>query len=121
MGLEPFLGLQLAMFAAARIGALVFGSCQQKALMGVWRDRRLFFRLTGQSHPCGVFETRRRPSADATAPSSGDLVPAESPTEGLSGTTAVLVGTSIGRHGLHASNPHVGMMLPFTLASVPWR
>ena len=55
-----------------------------------------------------------------------DLVPAESLTEGLSWvTTAGTVGTSIGSSVagivLDASNPHVGMMLPFifTLASVP--
>ena len=140
MGLEPFLGLQLAMFAVGScIGALVFGSCQLKGshwahmvmFLSLLTVGYVFFRLSMDNLILlGVFEVLAGLTVSPTFATGNlivkDLVPAESLTEGLSWvTTAGTVGTSIGSSVagivLDASNPHVGMMLPFifTLASVP--
>ena len=140
MGLEPFLGLQLAMFAVGScIGALVFGSCQLKGshwahmvmFLSLLTVGYVFFRLSMDNLILlGVFEILAGLTVSPTFATGNlivkDLVPAESLTEGLSWvTTAGTVGTSIGSSVagivLDASNPHVGMMLPFifTLASVP--
>ena len=139
MGLEPFLGLQLAMFAVGScIGALVFGSCQLKGshwahmvmFLSLLTVGYVFFRLSMDNLILlGVFEILAGLTVSPTFATGNlivkDLVPAESLTEGLSWvTTAGTVGTSIGSSVagivLDASNPHVGMMLPFifTLASV---
>ena len=140
MGLEPFLGLQLAMSAVGScIGALVFGSCQLKGshwahmvmFLSLLTVGYVFFRLSMDNLILlGVFEILAGLTVSPTFATGNlivkDLVPAESLTEGLSWvTTAGTVGTSIGSSVagivLDASNPHVGMMLPFifTLASVP--
>ena len=131
MGLEPFLGLQLAMFAV--------GSCQLKGshwahmvmFLSLLTVGYVFFRLSMDNLILlGVFEILAGLTVSPTFATGNlivkDLVPAESLTEGLSWvTTAGTVGTSIGSSVagivLDASNPHVGMMLPFifTLASVP--
>ena len=140
MGLEPFLGLQLAMFAVGScIGALVFGSRKIKGshwahmvmFLSLLTVGYVFFRLTMDNLILlGAMEILSGLVVSPTFATGNlivkDLVPPESLTEGLSWvTTAGTVGTSIGSSVagivLDASSPHVGMMLPFlfTLASVP--
>ena len=140
MGLEPFLGLQLAMFAVGScIGALVFGSRKIKGshwahmvmFLSLLTVGYVFFRLTMDNLILlGAMEILAGLVVSPTFATGNlivkDLVPPESLTEGLSWvTTAGTVGTSIGSSVagivLDASSPHVGMMLPFlfTLASVP--
>ena len=126
MGLEPFLGLQLAMFAVGScIGALVFGSRQLKGshwahmvmFLSLLTVGYVFFRLSMDNLILlGVFEILSGLTVSPTFATGNlivkDLVPAESLTEGLSWvTTAGTVGTSIGSSVagivLDASNPHV--------------
>ncbi|MBT1182176.1 MFS transporter [Bifidobacterium sp. CP2] len=140
MGLERFLGLQLAMFAVGSCaGAMVFGSRRPKG--SHWRHMVMFlclltvgyvgFRLVMDNLVLlGLVEVL---SGLVVSPlfTTGnlivkDLVPPESLTEGLSWvTTAGTVGTSIGSSAagvvLDASGPHVGMFLPalFTACAVP--
>nr|WP_217625226.1 MFS transporter [Bifidobacterium felsineum] len=140
MGLEPFLGLQLAMFAVGSCaGALIFGSRQLKGshwahmvmFLALLTVGYVFFRLTMDSLILlGIIEILTGLTVSPLFATGNlivkDLVPPESLTEGLSWvTTAGTVGTSIGSSVagvvLDAANPHVGMMLPFlfTLAAVP--
>ena len=140
MGLESFLGLQLAMFALGScIGALIFGSRQLKGshwghmvmFLALLTVGYAFFRLT-MDHLVllGVVEILSGLTVSPLFATGNlivkDLVPPQSLTEGLSWvTTAGTVGTSIGSSVagivLDAASPHVGMLLPcaFTLASVP--
>ena len=140
MGLETFLGVQLAMFAVGScIGAVIFGSRQLKG--SHWAHMVMFlclltvgfvgFRLTMDNLiALGVVEILAGLCVSPLFTTGNlivkDLVPAESLTEGLSWvSTASTVGTSIGSSVggivLDASGPHTGMMLPwaFTLAAVP--
>nr|WP_240541093.1 MFS transporter [Bifidobacterium colobi] len=140
MGLEPFLGLQLAMFAVGScIGALIFGSRQLKGshwahmvmFLMLLTVGYIFFRLT-MDHliVLGLVEILTGLTVSPLFATGNlivkDLVPSESLTEGLSWvTTAGTVGTSIGSSvagvALDAAGAHIGMMLPFlfTLAAVP--
>lgn len=140
LGLEPFLGLQLAMFALGScIGALVFGSRQLKGshwahmvmFLALLTVGYVFFRITMDNLLLlGLVEILAGLTVSPLFATGNlivkDLVPAQSLTEGLSWvTTAGTVGTSIGSSvagvALDAAGPHVGMMLPFlfTLAAVP--
>ncbi|PWG64427.1 MFS transporter [Bifidobacterium callitrichidarum] len=140
MGLEPFLGLQLAMFAVGScVGALIFGSRQLKGshwghmvmFLALLTVGYLFFRVTMDNLILlGLIEILTGLTVSPLFATGNlivkDLVPPESLTEGLSWvTTAGTVGTSIGSSVagivLDAANPHVGMLLPFafTLAAVP--
>ena len=96
MGLEPFLGLQLAMFAVGScIGALVFGSCQLKGshwahmvmFLSLLTVGYVFFRLSMDNLILlGVFEILAGLTVSPTFATGNlivkDLVPAESLTEG---------------------------------------
>nr|WP_226803440.1 MFS transporter [Bifidobacterium cebidarum] len=140
MGLEPFLGVQLAMFAVGScVGALVFGSRQLKGshwghmvmFLVLLTVGYVFFRITMDNLILlGIIEILTGLTVSPLFATGNlivkDLVPAESLTEGLSWvTTAGTVGTSIGSSAagvaLDSAGPHVGMMLPFlfTLAAVP--
>lgn len=140
MGLEPFLGIQLAMFAVGScVGALVFGSRQLKGshwahmvmFLALLTVGYVFFRLTMDNLILlGIVEILAGLTVSPLFATGNlivkDLVPAESLTEGLSWvTTAGTVGTSIGSSvagiALDSAGSHVGMMLPFlfTLAAVP--
>lgn len=140
MGQEPFLGLQLAMFAVGScVGALIFGSRQLKGshwghmvmFLTLLTVGYLFFRVTMDNLILlGLIEILTGLTVSPLFATGNlivkDLVPPESLTEGLSWvTTAGTVGTSIGSSVagivLDAANPHVGMLLPcaFTLAAVP--
>ena len=140
MGLEGFLGLQLAMFALGScIGAIVFGSRQLKG--SHWGHMVMFLCLLAVGYVgfrlamdnllllgaveilTGLFVSPLFTTGNLIVK---DLVPAESLTEGLSWvTTAGTVGTSIGSSvagiTLDAAGPHVGMLLPatFTACAVP--
>lgn len=140
MGLEPFLGLQLAMLAVGScIGAVVFGS--RRPAGSHWRHMVVFlvllavgyvlFRVTMDNLLLlGAVEIL---AGLCVSPlfTTGNLivrqiVPAESLTEGLSWvSTAGTVGTSIGSSlagvVLDATGPHVGMLLPAltTACAVP--
>ena len=111
MGLEPFLGLQLAMFAVGScIGALVFGSRKIKGshwahmvmFLSLLTVGYVFFRLTMDNLILlGAMEILSGLVVSPTFATGNlivkDLVPPESLTEGLSWvTTAGTVGTSIG-------------------------
>ncbi|PST49554.1 MFS transporter [Bifidobacterium callitrichos] len=140
MGLEQFLGLQLAMFALGScIGAIVFGS---RGLKGShWGHMILFLCLLAVGYVgfrlamdnllllgavevlTGLFVSPLFTTGNLIVK---DLVPPESLTEGLSWvTTAGTVGTSIGSSAagvvLDAAGPHMGMLLPatFTACAVP--
>ncbi|WP_238567701.1 MFS transporter [Bifidobacterium stellenboschense] len=140
MGLERFLGLQLAMFAVGScIGAVVFGS---RTFRGShWAHMVIFLSLLVVGYVgfrlamdnlilLGVLEIV---SGLVVSPlfTTGnlivkDLVPAESLTEGLSwvataGTVGTSFGSSVAGIVLDASSPHVGMFLPalFTACAVP--
>lgn len=92
MGLEPFLGLQLAMFAVGScIGALVFGSCQLKGshwahmvmFLSLLTVGYVFFRLSMDNLILlGVFEILAGLTVSPTFATGNlivkDLVPAES-------------------------------------------
>ncbi|PJM78726.1 MFS transporter [Bifidobacterium scaligerum] len=140
VGLEPFLGVQLAMFAVGSCaGALMFGSRQLKGshwahmvmFLSLLTVGYVFFRLTMDNLILlGIVEILAGLTVSPLFATGNlivkDLVPAESLTEGLSWvTTAGTVGTSIGSSVagvvLDAYDPHIGMMLPFlfTLATVP--
>ncbi|KFI93980.1 major facilitator superfamily protein [Bifidobacterium saguini DSM 23967] len=140
MELEPFLGVQLAMFAVGScVGALVFGSRQLKGshwahmvmFLALLTIGYVFFRLTMDNLILlGIVEILTGLTVSPLFATGNlivkDLVPAESLTEGLSWvTTAGTVGTSIGSSvagiALDSAGPHIGMMLPFlfTLAAVP--
>ncbi|PLS27471.1 MFS transporter [Bifidobacterium parmae] len=140
MGLERFLGLQLAMFAVGScIGAIVFGS---RTFRGShWAHMVMFLSLLVVGYVgfrlamddlilLGVIEIVAGLVVSPLFTTGNlivkDLVPAESLTEGLSWvTTAGTVGTSFGSSVagvvLDASGPHVGMLLPalFTACAVP--
>lgn len=140
MGLERFLGLQLAMFAVGScIGAVIFGSRQFKGshwthmviLLGLLTIGYVGFRLTMDNLVLlGMMEVLTGLCVSPLFTSGNlivkDLVPAESLTEGLSwvstaGTIGTSIGSSIGGIALDAAGPRAGMMLPwaFTLAAVP--
>jgi MFS family permease len=140
LDLEPFLGLQLAMFAVGScIGAFIFGSRQLKGshwthmvmFLTLLTIGYLFFRLSMDNLILlGAVEILAGLAVSPLFATGNlivkDLVPPESLTEGLSWvTTAGTVGTSIGSSVagivLDAASPHAGMLLPFlfTLASVP--
>ncbi|NEG55849.1 MFS transporter [Bifidobacterium platyrrhinorum] len=140
MGLESFLGLQLAMFAVGScIGAVVFGS---RTFRGShWAHMVIFLCLLTAGYVGFRLSMDNLVLLGAVEIVSGlfvsplfttgnlivkDLVPEESLTEGLSWvTTAGTVGTSIGSSAagvvLDASGPHVGMFLPalFTACAIP--
>ena len=140
MGLESFLGLQLAMFAVGScIGAIIFGSREFRG--SHWSHMVMFlclltvgyvgFRLA-MDHLL-LLAVVEVVSGLCVSPlfATGnlivkDLVPAESLTEGLSWvSTASTVGTSVGSSVagvvLDASGPHMGMLLPAlsTACAVP--
>lgn len=111
MGLEPFLGLQLAMFAVGScIGALVFGSCQLKGshwahmvmFLSLLTVGYVFFRLSMDNLILlGVFEILAGLTVSPTFATGNlivkDLVPAESLTEGLSWVTTAGHGRHVDR------------------------
>ena len=140
MGLERFLGLQLAMFAVGScIGAVVFGSRRFKG--SHWAHMVIFlcllvvgyvgFRLTMDNLILlGIIEIVAGLCVSPLFTTGNlivkELVPAESLTEGLSwvstaGTVGTSFGSSVAGVVLDASSPHVGMLLPalFTACAIP--
>ena len=140
MGLEQFLGLQLAMFAlGSLVGALVFGSIKLKgshwshmvvllAILSVWY---IGFRLfTGNLIALGVVEVLAGLFVAPTFATGNllikEIVPEESLTEGLSwlatgNSLGVSLGSSIGGVVLDSMGVPAGMTLPFvaTACAVP--
>ena len=140
MGLEQFLGLQLAMFAVGScIGAMIFGSRRFKG--SHWAHMVLFlcvltagyvgFRLAMDNLLLlGVLEVLTGLFVSPLFTTGNlvvkELVPAESLTEGLSWvSTAGTVGASLGSFVagivLDQAGSHTGMLLPFcfTACAIP--
>lgn len=132
MGVEQFLGLQLAMFAlGSLIGAFIFGSRQFKG--SNWSHMILFlslltvgfiaFRLSMDNLVLlGAFEILAGLCVSPLFATGNlivkDIVPASSLTEGFSwvttaGTVGVAMGSTLAGAVIDASNPHVSMMIPW--------
>ena len=140
MGLERFLGLQLAMFAVGScIGAVIFGSRRFKG--SHWAHMVLFLCLLTAGYVgfrlamdnlllLGVLEVLTGLFVSPLFTTGNlvvkELVPAESLTEGLSWvSTAGTVGASLGSFVagivLDQAGAHTGMLLPFcfTACAIP--
>lgn len=140
IGLEQWLGLQLAMFAAGScIGAFIFGSKKTKG--SNWQHMVIYLILMGLGYVCCRLAMDNLVLLGLCSVISGlfcsplfatgnliikDIVPPGSLTEGLSWvTTAGTIGTSFGSslagRVLDVSDPHMGLLLPIatTFAAIP--